>query len=93
MTQRSAYEVVISPAASRQIRKLDPGTRARLVARMEALGAAPRPPGCVALQGAQGLLRVRVGDWRVVYRVDDQRLVVLIVRVGHRREVYRSDEI
>jgi mRNA interferase RelE/StbE len=92
MTQRNPYAVVFSPAVSQRIRKLDPGTRARLVARIEALGADPRPPGCVALQGAQGLLRIRMGDWRIVYRVEDKSLVVLIVRVGHRREVYRGQD-
>lgn len=93
MSQRSAYEIVLSPAASRQIRKLDPGVRARLVSRIETLAADPRPHGWIALRGAQNLLRIRVGDWRIVYRVEEERLIVLIVRVGHRREVYRSEEI
>lgn len=50
----------------------------------------PRPAAARALVGAPGRLRIRVGDWRIIYRVEDARLVVLVVEVGHRREVYRD---
>ncbi len=50
----------------------------------------PRPEGAKALEGQGNLLRIRVGDYRVIYQVDDRRLSVLIVRVGHRSEVYRT---
>lgn len=88
MTRR--YRVVISATAALQIRKLDANVRGRLVARLDALARDPRPPGSVELKGAVGLRRIRVGDWRVVYQIHDAHLEVLVVRVGHRREVYRG---
>ncbi|MCD4726205.1 MAG: type II toxin-antitoxin system RelE/ParE family toxin, partial [Pirellulales bacterium] len=54
-----------------------------------ALAKNPRPAGAKMLAGPNRFLRVRVGDYRIIYRVEDDRLVVLVVRVGHRREVYR----
>ena len=54
-----------------------------------ALGDEPRPPRTKKLKGEAGLWRVRVGDYRVVYRIEDERLVVVVIRVAHRREVYR----
>jgi mRNA interferase RelE/StbE len=64
----------------------------RIRAAIDLLAENPRPPSCVALQGEVGVYRVRVGDYRIVYEVLDQVLVVQVVqvvRVGHRREVYR----
>ena len=61
----------------------------RLVARIEALASDPRPPGCEKLAGHSDRYRVRQGNYRVVYSVDDAQRVVLVVKVGHRREVYR----
>ena len=56
----------------------------------EALRDDPRPAGVKALVNSPGLLRIRVGDWRVIYRVEEARVVVVVVEVGHRREVYRD---
>lgn len=53
------------------------------------LAEEPRPPGCIQLKGGNGELRMRVGDYRVIYVLNDGELVVLVLRVGHRREVYR----
>jgi mRNA interferase RelE/StbE len=86
----SRYALEFTTAAARQARKLDPQARARVRAAVEALRDDPRPAGIKALVNSPGLLRVRVGDWRVIYRVEDARLVVLVVEVGHRREVYRD---
>ena len=61
----------------------------RIRDRIETLADNPRPPGTVKLTAEDNLYRVRVGDYRIVYRIEDKRLVVLIVRIGHRREVYR----
>jgi mRNA interferase RelE/StbE len=58
-------------------------------AKILALGQNPRPQGAKKLRDRDNLLRVRVGDYRILYRVEDDRLVVLVVRIGHRREVYR----
>ena len=86
----SRYVLEFATPAARQIRKLDPQVRSRIRAAIEALCDNPRPAGVKALTGSADLLRIRVGDWRVIYRVADHRLVVVVVEVGHRREVYRE---
>ena len=84
------YAVTFTRAAERALRKTDRPVQRRLLDSIEDLRDDPRPPGARTLQGGQGLLRVRVGDFRVVYRVHDDELVVLVVTLGHRREVYRG---
>lgn len=83
------YRIHVAPAALRQLRKLDPQARRRVQAAIELLAGEPRPPGSRKLAGGDGEWRVRTGDYRIVYEVHDQTLVVLVVAVGHRREIYR----
>ena len=83
----SEHRVELRPAAVRALRKLDPQIRLRIQGVIALLAQDPRPPGARALQGRDGL-RVRVGDYRVVYTVDDNVLTVVVVRLGHRRDVY-----
>lgn len=85
-----AYAVVLKPAAVRDLRKLPEDIRRRVAARIDDLAGDPRPVGSEALHGAADLYRVRVGDYRIVYQVESKALVVLVVHVGHRREVYRQ---
>jgi mRNA interferase RelE/StbE len=87
-TPPARYTVVVDRAAAKLLRKLDRPIQARLIAAIAALGIDPRPAGVVALAGHPGLLRVRVGDYRIVYTVDDDVLTVLVVHLGHRRTVY-----
>jgi len=82
-----SYSVTFTGAASKQVRQLDPPVRRRVVAAIARLSADPRPAGCVALRGRPGY-RLRVGDWRVLYRVDDAAVTVLVVKVGSRGSVY-----
>jgi len=85
-----AYAVEFSPAAHRQLRKLDPPILKRILHRIEQLEKRPRPKTAKQLQGAtHQLYRVREGDYRVVYSIEDKKLIVLIIRIGHRSEVYR----
>jgi mRNA interferase RelE/StbE len=84
------YDISLLPAARRQLSRLHPEARRRIGAIIDTLAKEPRPPGVKALRGMPGLLRVRAGDYRVVYRVKDRELLVLVVAIGHRREVYRS---
>lgn len=84
-----AYAVEFSPGAEREFRKLDRETQRRLRPRIDALASEPRPAGAKRLQGRENLWRIRAGDYRIVYEVRDQILVVLVVRIAHRREVYR----
>ena len=85
----SRYVIEWAAAARKQVEALET-TQARRVARaVGALASDPRPSGCTKLAGGTNAWRIRVGDWRVVYVVEDARLLVLVVRVAHRREVYR----
>lgn len=86
----SAYRIEVSPAAARQLRKLDPAARRRVQAAVELLAEEPRPARAKKLMGGDGEWRVRTGDFRIVYEIKDQVLLVLVLAVGHRREVYRG---
>ena len=86
----SAYRIEVSPAAARQLRKLDPAARRRVQAAVELLADEPRPARAKELMGGDGEWRVRTGDFRIVYEIKDQVLLVLVLAVGHRREVYRG---
>ena len=86
----ATHQIAFTPAAQRQLASVDPPTQRRIVHRIEALGAAPRPPGAEALKGGQGELRIRIGDWRVIYVVRHDKLVVLVIKIGHRSDVYRA---
>ncbi|MFI5380419.1 MAG: type II toxin-antitoxin system RelE/ParE family toxin [Tepidisphaerales bacterium] len=85
-----SYAVLISAVARRAIGDLPANVRARVDRAILALADEPRPHGCVKLAGTSNGWRIRVGDWRVLYTIEDERLVVLVVDVGHRREVYRA---
>ena len=82
------YDVEIAPAAERQLRKLDPSGRRRVQGAIDLLADDPRPPAARQLVGGAGEWRVRTGDFRIIYEIHDQRLVVLVIKVGHRRDVY-----
>lgn len=83
------YTVEISSSAAKSLAKIDKKTRLRIVGAIELLAVDPRPPGVKMLRGGeQGRWRARVGDYRIVYTIEDDRLIVLVLRVAHRREVY-----
>jgi mRNA interferase RelE/StbE len=85
------YEVEWTTRALRELRKLDKPAARRVLLAVTRLADDPRPPGARRLVGEpSGTVRLRVGDYRVVYLVDEGRILVTVVRVGHRREVYRS---
>jgi mRNA interferase RelE/StbE len=83
------YRVFIKPSAVREIEAIaEKEQRQRIVAKIEALTDDPRPPGCEKLTGREQY-RVRQGVYRIVYVIEDDRLVVYVVKVGHRGSVYR----
>ncbi|MFD2081357.1 mRNA interferase RelE/StbE [Actinopolymorpha cephalotaxi] len=87
-----SYQIQVEPAAVRALRRLRKGDQLawkRVAVAIDELAAEPRPHGAKALQGRSGLLRIRVGDYRVIYEVQDAQLVVLVVDLGHRRDIYR----
>ncbi|MEK6211546.1 MAG: type II toxin-antitoxin system RelE/ParE family toxin [Pseudomonadota bacterium] len=83
------YSVVFARSASKELRSLDSPVALRILKRIEALSQNPRPAGVAKLEGATDLWRVRVGEWRVVYRIADRERLVDIIAVRHRREAYR----
>lgn len=83
----SRYRIEVRPAAAQALRKLGPDVRPRIQGAIALLAADPRPPAARALQGRPGF-RVRVGDYRIIYTVADDVLLVVVVALGHRREVY-----
>jgi len=84
----ASYKVLIKPSAVKDLEPLPKKDRQRIVKRIQSLGVEPRPQGCEKLSGADKY-RVRQGDYPVVYSIDDQAQTLLVVKVGHRREVYR----
>jgi len=83
------YRIEVAPGAIRQLRKLEPSARRRVQAAIELLAEQPRPSGAKKLVGGDGEWRVRTGDYRVVYEVHDDVLLVLVVAIGHRRDIYQ----
>ena len=83
------YTVEYAGAARREMRRLSRSQQDRVRAAIDALARVPRPAGCRKLTGFDDLWRIRVGDYRVVYQIEEGHLVVLIIRVRHRREAYR----
>jgi len=85
------YRLLVKPSAAKEIEAI--GTkrdRQQIVRHIQALAAEPRPAGCENLAGHSALFRVRQGQYRVIYTVHDVQRTVEVVKVGHRREVYRS---
>ena len=82
------YRVTLAPHAARQLRKLDPPRRRRIQAVLEVLADNPRPPSARQLVGGSGEWRVRTGDLRVIYEIHDEVLLVLVLALGHRSDVY-----
>ena len=83
------YRIELSRGAEKSLMALPGEVRARVASRIDALADDPRPPGAKKLSGTDDLLRVRVGDYRIVYQVGDRALIVLVLTIGHRREAYR----
>ena len=82
------YEVRFLPSVRKDLRRIPMATVRRLLRAIDALTEDPRPPGCVRLSGTD-LYRVRVGASRVLYEIRYAAVVVIVVKIGHRREVYR----
>lgn len=83
------YEILIERRAEKDLRRLAAEIFQRLIAAIQALADDPRPDGCKKLTGSENDWRIRVGDYRVLYEIDDKNQIVRILRVRHRREAYR----
>ena len=85
----ASYRLFIKPSAAKEIEALTKKERIRVIHRIQDLSKNPRPPGCEKLSG-QDKYRVRQGQYRIVYSVSDEELVICVVKVGHRKDVYRG---
>jgi mRNA interferase RelE/StbE len=83
-----AYSVSFKPSARKALLKLPRPMRIRVVEAADALADDPRPPGVKKLQGDENLWRIRVGSYRIVYEIYDERLTVLVIRIGDRKDIY-----
>ena len=84
-----AYNIVFSPLAERQFRKLSTFIQRRLKPHIDSLALDPRPSGTAKVKGETNLYRIRVGDYRIIYYVWDNDQHILVSKIAHRREVYR----
>ena len=83
------YEIEVSATAKRQLRRLNLVDKIKILKRVRGLAEDPRPPGSRKLRGYTDVYRIRVGQYRVLYSVEDHKLVIILLKVGHRRDVYR----
>ncbi len=88
--ERRRFEIRLTRAAERGLAALDKAILHRADAAIRGLAVDPHPSGSKKLHGADDLYRIRVGDYRIIYRVEDENLLVLVVSVGHRRDIYRD---
>jgi mRNA interferase RelE/StbE len=85
----ASYRIEVSATAERQLRRLGHEDRVRIVRAVQALAGEPRPPGCRKLQGYDDVFRIRVGKYRVLYSIDGRRIVITVLKVAQRKDVYR----
>jgi mRNA interferase RelE/StbE len=85
----ASYRIEVSATAERQLRKLPRAEQVRVLRVIQGLASDPRPPGCRKLAGHDDVFRVRIGRYRVLYSVEDRRLIVIVLKVGDRKDIYR----
>jgi mRNA interferase RelE/StbE len=83
------YEVLLERSAERDLKALAADILHRIIPRIKDLSQNPRPSGCHKITGSKNDWRIRIGDYRVIYEIDDRRRLVKVMRIRHRREVYR----
>ena len=84
------YAIEFKASADKALQRLPVAVQRRIVRAAEALADEPRPDGCVKLVGDDNAWRIRVGDYRILYEIHDRRLLILVVRIGHRKDIYRK---
>lgn len=85
------YEIYLEQAVERNLRRLSAEDFHRVISRIKALADDPRPSGCRKITGSKSDWRIRIGDYRVIYEIDEKAKAVRVVRIRHRREAYRWD--
>lgn len=85
-----AFRLEYKASVKKELRKLAKPDRIAIVRKIELLSEDPRPSGSAKLKGSQNLFRIRHGDYRVIYQIQQGVLVIIIIRIGHRREIYKN---
>lgn len=83
------YTITYTPTAAKTLKKLDRQIARQIITAIEALQSNPYPQGAIQLKGGAGELRIRTRNYRIIYEVEHGELVILVLKVGHRREIYR----
>ncbi|MEW6126657.1 MAG: type II toxin-antitoxin system RelE/ParE family toxin [Acidobacteriota bacterium] len=84
------YKIEFSRKAERDFKNLEKSVQTRLKPKIDSLAKNPRPSGVKKLEGEEDLYRVRVGDYRIIYQIQDDKLIVLVVKIGDRKEIYKK---
>jgi len=82
------YKISVTNRAEKDLKRLERSTKNRVVTSISNLAEEPRPAGCRKIQSEEGVWRIRVGDWRIGYFIDDAKLEITIIRIAHRKEFY-----
>ena len=85
----ASYRLEITASAEKQLARLPVADKVRVARKIVELAAVPRPPGCRQLRGQEDVFRIRVGVYRVIYSIEERRIVVVVLKIGHRKDVYR----
>lgn len=83
------YQILVSRTAEKAIKALPKKDRSKVVSAIGSLALHPFPPGSKKLRGEEGTFRIRVGDYRIIYEIEGRRLTILILKIGHRKDIYR----
>ena len=84
------YKILLTPRVRKDLLKLPPPIQSKISRKIDSLAKTPRPRGMEKLSGEDDIYRVRTGDYRIIYQIQDKQLIVLVVKVGHRRDIYRK---
>ncbi|ANV85204.1 addiction module toxin RelE [Picosynechococcus sp. PCC 7003] len=85
----AGYSIEFLKTAQKELSKLPKGTQKRIIEKIEALINNPYPPDTKKLKNGNGRFRIRVGNYRIIYRIENEKLIILIIKIGHRREIYQ----
>ncbi|MBW2704249.1 MAG: type II toxin-antitoxin system RelE/ParE family toxin [Deltaproteobacteria bacterium] len=85
----ASYKIEVSATAEKQLRKLGKENRHRIIEAISSLAKTPRPTGCRKLKGFEDVYRIRVGTYRLIYNINNKQVLIIILKVGHRKHVYR----